>query len=62
MAEWGGTGFNFTVTADKPRKYWFETYGRSARRFREIAAKAGADVSPDAGPPIPIPTSSAPRA
>jgi metallo-beta-lactamase class B len=43
-AEWGGTGFNFTITADKPRKYWFETYRRSAERFRAIAARAGADV------------------
>ena len=44
VAEWGGTGFNFTVTPEKPRRYWFETYIRSARRFRDAAAKAGADV------------------
>src|SRR6185436_7874168 len=25
VAEWGGTGFNFTVTPDKPRRYWYET-------------------------------------
>jgi len=44
VAEWGGTGFNFTVTAEQPRRYWFETYIRSARRFRDVVAKAGADV------------------
>ena len=44
VAEWGGTGFNFTVTPERPRRYWFETYSRSARRFREVAAKAGADA------------------
>lgn len=44
VAEWGGTGFNFTVTPERPRRYWFETYIRSARRFRDTAARAGADV------------------
>jgi metallo-beta-lactamase class B len=43
-AEWGGTGFNFTVTADRPQRYWFETYIKSARRFREVVTHAGADV------------------
>jgi metallo-beta-lactamase class B len=43
-AEWGGTGFNFTITPDKPQQFWFETYINSAERFRDIAAKAGADV------------------
>jgi len=43
-AEWGGTGFNFTITPDKPQKFWFETYINSAERFRDIVAKAGADV------------------
>ena len=44
VAEWGGTAFNFTITPDKPRKYWFETYINSAERFREVVTKAGADV------------------
>jgi metallo-beta-lactamase class B len=43
MAEWGGTAFNFTITPDKNREYWFKTYIESAQRFREIAQKAGAD-------------------
>jgi metallo-beta-lactamase class B len=44
VAEWGGTGFNFTVTADKPQRYWFEAYITSAEHFRDAAAKAGADA------------------
>ena len=44
VAEWGGTGFNFTLTPDKPQRYWFETYRKSAERFRKIVAKAGADA------------------
>ena len=49
-AEWGGTGFNWTIypagyiTADRPARFWFETYITSAERFRDIVAKAGADV------------------
>ena len=43
MAAWGGTAFNFTVSADRPRTYWFNTYIASARKFRDAAAKAGAD-------------------
>jgi metallo-beta-lactamase class B len=43
MAEWGGTAFNFTVTPDKPRDYWFRTYIASAEHFRDAAVKAGAD-------------------
>ena len=43
-AEWGGTGFNFTITPDKPRKYWFEQYAKSAEHFRDAVVKAGADV------------------
>jgi metallo-beta-lactamase class B len=50
VATWGGTAFNWMVnptpyvTADRPERFWFETYSASARRFKEIAAKAGADV------------------
>jgi metallo-beta-lactamase class B len=43
-AEWGGTGFNFTVTADKPRPYWYETYARSADHFQEAVKSSRADV------------------
>ena len=49
-AAWGGTAFNWTtnrsayITPDRPDRFWFETYSRSARRFREIVAKSGADV------------------
>jgi metallo-beta-lactamase class B len=43
-AEWGGTGFNFTITADKPRKFWLEQYSNSAEHFRDAVTKAGADV------------------
>jgi metallo-beta-lactamase class B len=43
-ALWGGTGFNFTITPDRPAAYWFDSYIKSAQRFREAAAKAGADV------------------
>jgi metallo-beta-lactamase class B len=43
-AEWGGTGFNFTVTPEKPRRYWYETYANSSDHFRDAVKKAGADV------------------
>jgi len=49
-AEWGGTGFNWVsypasyITAERPARFWFETYRASAERFRGIVAKAGADV------------------
>jgi len=32
------------VTPDTPIRYWFETYSASARRFRDVTAKAGVDV------------------
>jgi metallo-beta-lactamase class B len=44
VAEWGGSAFNFTITPEKPRLFWFKTYIESAERFRMIAARAGADV------------------
>ena len=50
VAEWGGTAFNWLVaparyiTPERPSKFWFDTYRRSAQRFGEIAGKAGADV------------------
>jgi len=49
-AEWGGTNFNWLrnrsvyITPDRPARFWFEIYANSARRFREIAKKAGADI------------------
>ncbi len=43
-ALWGGTGFNFTITPEHPAAHWFDSYIKSAQRFREAAAKAGADV------------------
>jgi metallo-beta-lactamase class B len=49
-AYWGGTAFNWTanrtayITPERPDSFWFKTYSDSARRFKEIAARAGADV------------------
>ena len=49
-ASWGGTAFNWManrsayITPDRPERFWFETYSASARRFKDIAASAGADV------------------
>jgi metallo-beta-lactamase class B len=50
VAYWGGTMFNWIanraqyITPRTPDKYWFDTYAASAARFRDIAARAGADV------------------
>jgi metallo-beta-lactamase class B len=43
-ALWGGTGFNFTITPDRPAAYWFDAYIKSAEHFRDAAAKAKADI------------------
>jgi metallo-beta-lactamase class B len=49
-AYWGGTAFNWTtnprqyITPERPSRFWFDSYISSARRFRDLAAKAGADV------------------
>ncbi len=49
-ALWGGTGFNWRsgspryIRADRPANFWYEHYATSARRFRDVAAKAGADI------------------
>jgi metallo-beta-lactamase class B len=40
VAEWGGTLYNFARTPDN-----FKIYISSAERFRDIVAKAGADVA-----------------
>lgn len=39
VAEWGGTAFNFARSPEA-----FKTYAASAERFRDVAAKAGADA------------------
>jgi metallo-beta-lactamase class B len=39
VAEWGGTGFNFPRNAET-----FRTYAASAAKFRDVAARAGADA------------------
>ena len=50
VATWGGTAFNWMAnsepyyTAERPERFWFETYSASARRYKEITARAGADV------------------
>ena len=45
VAEWGGTGFNFTLSPDKPERYWFETYIDVGRALpRRSPRKAGADA------------------
>ena len=50
VAEWGGTGFNWLrtrgayITPDRPDKFWFDIYIKSAERFRDVVAKAGADA------------------
>jgi metallo-beta-lactamase class B len=50
VAEWGGTAFNWLgnraayITPERPDRFWFETYSKSAERFRGIAAREGADI------------------
>ena len=49
-AAWGGTAFNWTqnpgsyITPERPDSFWFETYTKSAQRFRDIVKTANADV------------------
>jgi metallo-beta-lactamase class B len=47
-ALWGGTGFNWlgngTAYKDHPHQFWFDNYSTSARKLRDVVAKAGADV------------------
>jgi metallo-beta-lactamase class B len=49
-AFWGGTAFNWVlrpetyVTPERPATFWFDTYAASARRFRDLARGAGAEV------------------
>src|SRR5262249_8678976 len=50
VTTWGGTAFNWMAnstayyTAERPERFWFQTYSDSARRYKDITAKAGADV------------------
>jgi metallo-beta-lactamase class B len=50
VAEWGGTLYNWMrsraayITPERSDKFWFDTYIASARRFRDIAARARADA------------------
>jgi metallo-beta-lactamase class B len=32
------------ITPERPDRFWFKTYSDSARRFRDLASRAGADV------------------
>src|SRR6185503_18253696 len=32
------------ITPERPQRFWFETYSASAKRFKAVAAQAGADV------------------
>lgn len=32
------------ITPERTDRFWFETYSKSAERFRDIVAKAGVDV------------------
>jgi metallo-beta-lactamase class B len=49
-AYWGGTAFNWVrgpanyITPERPARFWFDAYATSARRFRGLAERAGADV------------------
>ena len=49
-AYWGGSAFNWVngpqnyITPDRPDRFWFKTYSDSAKRFRDIASTAGADI------------------
>jgi metallo-beta-lactamase class B len=49
-AYWGGTAFNWLrgpaayITPDRPARFWFTHYADSAKRFGDLAARAGADV------------------
>jgi metallo-beta-lactamase class B len=52
VAYWGGTLYNWIGATNrgtgeyvgKPESFWFTQYADSAARFKDIAAKAGADV------------------
>jgi metallo-beta-lactamase class B len=48
---WGGTNFNWRnnggaryITAERPATFWYQNYSSSARKMKDIATKASADV------------------
>jgi metallo-beta-lactamase class B len=48
---WGGTNFNWRnnngaryITAERPATFWYQNYSNSARKMKDVAAKANADV------------------
>jgi metallo-beta-lactamase class B len=47
---WGGTGFNWRsgssryIQPNTPATYWYKNYENSARKMRDVAAKAGVDI------------------
>lgn len=49
-AEWGGTAFNWVtnasgyITPERPPRFWFDIYSKSAQRFRDIVAKENAEI------------------
>ena len=49
-AEWGGTAFNWVanprayITPERPARFWFDIYSKSAKRFRDIVAKENAEI------------------
>lgn len=49
-AEWGGTAFNWVpnpsgyITPERPARFWFDIYSRSAQRFRDIVARENAEI------------------
>ena len=49
-AEWGGTAFNWVanprsyITPERPARFWFDIYSKSAKRFRDIVARENAEI------------------
>ncbi len=49
-AAWGGTAFNWVanprayITPERPARFWFDIYSRSAQRFRDIVAKENVEI------------------
>jgi metallo-beta-lactamase class B len=47
---WGGTNFNWRtgparyITPERPASFWYQSYSNSARKMKDVATKAGADV------------------
>ena len=49
-AYWGGTAFNWLrgpaayITSERPAKFWFDSYAKSAKRFRDVVTESRVDV------------------